>query len=131
MHSVLLIPVIIDIVDAHENTKKHFNVRKAWYESRNGQISTARNLDDACWTTNGQRLIDEYHERMRQIEATVTTQAAKSTTNPTPTSNTISPVTSSTISSVPNKSMGHTSGTELHDSHAKAVASRLLAHIKK
>lgn len=43
------VPVIVDIVDSHENTRKHYAKRKPWYESRNGIIKTASTLEDCVW----------------------------------------------------------------------------------
>jgi hypothetical protein len=58
------IPVIIDIVDNHKNTKNHYSVRKKWYESRNGVIITVRDIYEASWSLNGPRLIEEYNKRV-------------------------------------------------------------------
>jgi len=43
------VPVIIDLVDNHPNTKKHYSQRKSWYQSRNGIIITIKEGQSACW----------------------------------------------------------------------------------
>lgn len=52
-------PVIIDLVDNYRNNKNHYSVRKKWYESRNGHITTIRDLNSAIWSMNGPALMEK------------------------------------------------------------------------
>lgn len=52
------IPIIIDVVDNNENIKKHWGLRKKWYESRNGIISEIEGR--FCWANVKDRMISTY-----------------------------------------------------------------------
>jgi len=66
------VPVIFDLVDDQRNCKTHWNIRKAWYLSRNGQLYTVEN--GICWAEHRDRLLQEYFDKLpgplQKIEST-------------------------------------------------------------
>ena len=52
------VPIIVDIVDNHKNTKAHWYIRKKWYESRNGMIYSMKG--PFVWSTLKDALMEQY-----------------------------------------------------------------------
>jgi hypothetical protein len=50
-------PVIIDIVDCHENTRKHWLHREKWYKARNGYFRTINDPHHASWANMREEMV--------------------------------------------------------------------------
>jgi hypothetical protein len=61
------VPIIIDIVDSHKNTKVHWNIRKKWYESRNGLVYSIDN--HIIWQNLKDTLMSQHLNSINKAEA--------------------------------------------------------------
>jgi hypothetical protein len=57
-------PVIFDLVDNQRNCKSHWNIRRKWYESRNGQLYTVK--EGLSWAEHRDRLLNEYFQNLTE-----------------------------------------------------------------
>lgn len=60
------VPVIIDFVDNHKNTKAHWNIRKKWYESRNGIVYSVN--EHLNWANLKDPLMSQYLSTLQNVK---------------------------------------------------------------
>jgi hypothetical protein len=60
------VPIIVDIVDNHKNTKAHWTIRKKWYESRNGMIYQMKG--PFIWSTLKDAMMEQYIANLNGIK---------------------------------------------------------------